>query len=161
MTNHRAAWVVGLAVILVVLAVLWTRSRHQTPAVMMMQRADRSVAIMATRALARREVIRRLQEGELSLVQAAAMFRDINNSPAWHPCDIRRIFPGNSGEEKLCRQVIVCARSQTQNEQFVAELERELVRLLAAGEIVLPAPTGGRAFDVSLPVEGERPQPGD
>jgi hypothetical protein len=50
-------------------------------------------------------VVERLLEGELSLVQAAAMFRRLNEHPPACRVDPRHC-PGKSEGERLCRQVL-------------------------------------------------------
>lgn len=104
-------------------------------------------AVSVQRSIAKDQVIGRLMAGELSLVEAAAWFRYLNDNPAEHPMDYRYHETGDSDEEKLCRQVIAWVRnrlqaesaSDSQIEVVVGRLERELdARLARDGRVELP-----------------------
>ena len=93
----------------------------------------------------RRAVMRELRQGRLSLVEAAAAFRDLNERPGVPPSPFRVLFPGASDEEKLCRQVISWARSEREEEttheaqERARRLEAELAAILKRrGAVRLP-----------------------
>jgi hypothetical protein len=84
--------------------------------------------------------------GELSLVQAAARFRQLNNDSPQHRVFLHQ-YPGNSDGEKLCRQVIEWADNRVRDwpltpdemEATLCPLRRELEALLEQkDEIALP-----------------------
>jgi hypothetical protein len=81
------------------------------------------------RVTAKGEVIRDLRGGRLTLAQAAARFRDVE--------DVRD--PGPREQERLCREVIRWAEADAQTESWTAgertrrRLESELAGLLARG----------------------------
>ena len=54
---------------------------------------------------ARNQVVDRLLEGELTLIQAAAWFRYLNENPPRLASDYRGQWPGDSDGEKLCRVI--------------------------------------------------------
>ena len=93
----------------------------------------------------RRAVMRELRQGRLSLVEAAAAFRDLNERPGTPRSPFRVLFPGATDEEKLCRQVISWARSERDDEPaYLAQaracrLEEELSAILKVyGSVRLP-----------------------
>ncbi len=82
--------------------------------------------------------------GQLSLVEAAAGFGNINDMPAEHAGDYRCAFPGASDGEILCHQVIawvsceLASRSRG-HDTLVARLKTELAdHLKQHGTVVLP-----------------------
>jgi hypothetical protein len=104
------------------------------------------VAIALKRGRAKAAVIARVRAGELTLFEAAAWFRWLNSEPASAPDAHWRLLPGASLDEKLCRQVICWAESETaaqgsvrEGETMADRLRAELARHLAEhGEVVLP-----------------------
>jgi hypothetical protein len=72
----------------------------------------RGDALVLKRMQDRKEVIRRLLAGQLTLRQAAVRFRHLNNTPAELAIDVRRSYPAPSEGESLCRQVISCAEAE-------------------------------------------------
>jgi hypothetical protein len=89
-------------------------------------------------------VIGRLVAGQLSLVQAAALFRQLDATPEDCPGPDRSAWSGRSEEEKLCRQVIHWARNEARHtsaepDALVARLGAELAEALARdGSVHLP-----------------------
>jgi hypothetical protein len=75
---------------------------------------------------ARRQVAADVIAGRLTLLEAAARFRDLNaETPAFEDCN--RIYPGNSPEERFCRLVIDQVESEMEEEpEQAAELRRRL-----------------------------------
>jgi hypothetical protein len=95
---------------------------------------------------AKSHVIEKLLAGELKLVEAAAWFRRLDAAPPAPPCVGWKRLPGNTPNEKLCRQVIGWTEAQLINRATKSEiaavtcrLEEELQRQLAAtGTVELP-----------------------
>jgi hypothetical protein len=102
--------------------------------------------VIARRVKARTAVTTQLRLGELNLFEAAAYFRDINAEPAGYPDYLSRSFPGDSVNEKTCRQVICWLSGQLAKRAPPSEvraverrLEEELARHIAEhGRVVLP-----------------------
>jgi hypothetical protein len=55
---------------------------------------------------AKRGVVRALRLGELSLFEAAARFGEINTQAPETMTFVRAMYPGDTDEERLCRQVL-------------------------------------------------------
>jgi hypothetical protein len=95
----------------------------------------------------RYQVSKNLQEGRLTLLQAAAIFRAIDAGvPAQHR-DLYPVYPGKSEGERLCRKVIDCLDVLFSDfeecpgplEALRARLTAELDALLESSDsIVLP-----------------------
>jgi hypothetical protein len=93
-------------------------------------------------------------EGHLPLPQAAATFRDLNaRPPAFNWEAFRQTYPGDSDDERHCREVIQFVRQGVQlrpdaDPAVVGRLEAELQGLLELGKFRLPGPDdvhpGGR-----------------
>jgi hypothetical protein len=90
-----------------------------------------------------------LADGRLTLVQAAAIFRDLDRERRVPPEieKLRPLFPGASDGERLCRQLIHIVKSGLELEaparvaEVVERLEAELQELLARdGNVRLPEP---------------------
>ena len=87
------------------------------------------------------QIINRLHAGELDLFEATAWFVFINREPAGYDDRGWQYLPGNSREEKRCRQVILWARShlthslpRSERDLFIEKLEALLsVRLSERG----------------------------
>ncbi len=97
------------------------------------------------RTTARQAVIDAVVAGRMDLLQAAARFRQLNESlPEVGRGLLRAFIPGASDEERLCRQVINCVRGPGVNrdgepyEPAAARLEAQLNNLLRRGELQLP-----------------------
>jgi hypothetical protein len=96
------------------------------------------------RYLAKVEVVARLVAGELDLFGAAAWFRDLNHEPPDYQEMGYLHMPGDSAEEKLCRQVIIwvkgwCHGLAREGELLLTKLEAALdSRLRRGGQIELP-----------------------
>jgi hypothetical protein len=88
--------------------------------------------IVDHRLRAKQQIIEEVLEDRLSLLEAAAGFRDLNRTPEDSPCQVGRKIPGNSDEERLCRQVISWAEGEARRktpdraDSLVARLEAEL-----------------------------------
>ena len=102
--------------------------------------APRTV-ISRERSRARGQVVDRLLEGKLTLLQAAAWFRYFDDHPAEFPGDFRRRFAGKGDGEKACRHLLVWVagrfRSGGMNSQQALQfrrLEDELNALCAKDE---------------------------
>jgi hypothetical protein len=95
---------------------------------------------------ARNQVIDDLLESRLTLLEAASRFRDLSHE--WPACDplLGVVYPGQTEEECLCRQVIAFTRavSPVGTEHWVRahSLEKELAQLLVQGPLRLEG-TGG------------------
>src|SRR5258708_6358236 len=63
-------------------------------------RLDRKTEVIVRRLGAKRDVTRQLLDGHLTLLEAAALFRQLNATPADCPCS-HEMMPGNSDGEKL------------------------------------------------------------
>jgi hypothetical protein len=102
--------------------------------------------VVAARLKEKERVVARLRDGELTLLEAAAWFRFLNDNPPEHPAVFRTRFPGRSDGEKACRQVIAWVKTtlfrtvpESQAASEVSRLEAELAALLAEHEhIELP-----------------------
>jgi hypothetical protein len=84
------------------------------------------------------EVIEELLRGKLTLLEAAAWFRFLNDNPPDYPARFREAFPGRSDGEKACRNVLQwlsatgCSKGeQKPNPDVLASLHAELDALLA------------------------------
>jgi hypothetical protein len=101
------------------------------------------VEIKQRRIQAKGQVVDRLLAGDLSLVQAAAWFRFLDDQPEDWPDDFRRRMPGRGDGDKACRQVISWVRIRltgrlvrSQGAAAVDRLENELNVLLAENDDV-------------------------
>jgi hypothetical protein len=59
----------------------------------------------------RQEVLRALRADSLSLIEAAARFGQVNREEPETMSYVREMYPGNSDEERVCRQVLAWARA--------------------------------------------------
>jgi hypothetical protein len=107
------------------------------------QKLERQNVVVAWRYKAKAEVINRLLADQLTFLQAAAWFKQLNSQPTDLP------FPsveGESGsqEEQACRQILLWLRNQfatLPNKQANERLQVELLRVLSQpGALVLPEP---------------------
>ena len=100
----------------------------------------RRQALVVERIAAKNRVTAELIGGRLTLLEAAARFRDLNDIPEDCPDPYRQAFSGDSDGEKLCRQVIawVAAELRGRSSPLVECLEAELQDLLGRGAIELP-----------------------
>jgi hypothetical protein len=100
--------------------------------------APAQVKVAERRAREKRQVIRELLRGELTLLEAAAWFRYLSDNPSECPCPFREQFPGRSDGEKACRHVIQwvratwdCQGNKSQDAAILARFQAELDALLA------------------------------
>jgi hypothetical protein len=107
--------------------------------------SEKTVTVMG-RLKVKRDVVKRLLEGELTLLEAGAWFRHVNDNPPDCPCEFRNFMRGDSDGEKVCRQVIAWVRGhlidalpESQVLLTVRKLEDELDALVAEhGTVELP-----------------------
>jgi hypothetical protein len=91
---------------------------------------------------ARTEVAEQAAAGELSLLEAAARFREVTFDDESYQGSLRKRYPGMSDDERLCRNVLsyVEASSSSGTREHLARLKAELNDLLKQpGGIRLPA----------------------
>lgn len=94
----------------------------------------------------RRDVTVQVLERKLSLVEAAARFLALSRGALDRPLDRVQTLPGDTLEEKLCRQVLLWAETHasefppSQGTTVLDDLHNELAALLRQGngKIVLP-----------------------
>jgi hypothetical protein len=103
---------------------------------------------MTLRYLAKQRLAREAAVGQRSLVEAAALFRELNRLPPRLDSSAM-CLPGQSEEEQLCIQVIAYVAKPENDwppatvEAAVARLEAELrTEKQRAGGVVLPSPAG-------------------
>ena len=108
---------------------------------------DRRNEVVSRRLDAKNVVVGQLLDGRMTLAEAAAWFKALNESPADCPAVAHGEFPGASEGERLCRQVIGWAQAEragqsaSQAEATNARLEEELQTLLGRdGTVHLPRP---------------------
>jgi len=94
---------------------------------------------------ARRRIARQVIAGRLPLLEAAAMFMDLNESHADFSQEaFRGMFHGSTDDERVCRQVIQFVRleltvnSAADDKLTVARLEQEVESLLHSDKLHLP-----------------------
>jgi hypothetical protein len=95
---------------------------------------------------AKTRAVEQLAAGEMTLFEAAAWFMHWNQNPPGFPLVHNRAFPGESPEEKVCRQVLSWAQAHmrrtmppSQAEEAICRLEAELADHIAThGRVILP-----------------------
>jgi hypothetical protein len=99
--------------------------------------------IARRRIRAKNKVVKQLLAGEMSLAEAAAWFRFVNDNPPEFRCDFRSTMPGRCDGEKACRQVISWVEGELPNRMPLSQadlvlcrLQGELDALLARGDRV-------------------------
>ena len=98
------------------------------------------------RATDKRRLAAEAIEGRLSLVDAAARFRDLNAAaPAFNRQAFCTAYPGGSDDERDCRAVLNFVRVELQGRRdadpaLAERLEAELHDLLGRGDFRLPEP---------------------
>jgi hypothetical protein len=100
-------------------------------------------------------------EGRLSLLEAAARFRDLNRE--WSTFQLeafRETWPGRSDDERYCRQIIYMVRAKLRDRPaeglaVVVRLQAELRHRLRRGDLRLPV----RASASSSPGAGQETAP--
>jgi hypothetical protein len=94
----------------------------------------RHFEIVNRRIRAKVMIVREVVAGQLSLLEAAAWFRDVNAADPDYAC-IQCLFPGKTEPERLCRQVLSWARGElndrptSQAETIQQALEEEFEKL--------------------------------
>lgn len=139
------AFLIGLGACVAAMAAFYPTgpARRSGNAISLVMEPGEAALVVQQRMKAKTKVVERLVAGELTLVQAAAWFRQLNDTPWEHRCDYRRQWPGNSDGEKLCRQVIAWTRSdlqfrmpESQASALLCQLEGELEMILAERDTV-------------------------
>jgi len=111
------------------------------------------MTMVSRRVAAREQIVRALIRDEITLPEAAAYFRRLDQfrHPSL-PSSFSR-YPGDSEEERVCRQVIRYAAVQfpeaPRRDEIVARLEYELAEQLCGGGVRLPDSTAGQRFAAS------------
>lgn len=103
----------------------------------------RELDVIAARMEARAKLIARLGAGELTLLETAARFDELNRTPEDMPDRGWRMLEGRCDGERLCRQVLVWAEtrleSEPRREEKLRAWEAELAAHIARhGRVVLP-----------------------
>jgi hypothetical protein len=92
----------------------------------------------------RETIAQRLQNAEIGLFEAAACYRAMDRAmPHFHWQSFRRLLPGNSDEERHCREAIRAIRqysreASAERERRVSQLEAELRQHLERNTLWLP-----------------------
>jgi hypothetical protein len=109
------------------------------------QRLDAQDGLADRRLALRGEVVRQLIAGELTLPEAAARFKQLNEQMAARRDYFRERYPSLSAEEAACRQVILWAEVELRHTaperaaEVVRRLEAELEgHLQCDGKVELP-----------------------
>jgi hypothetical protein len=95
-------------------------------------RLDEAMRLIVRREEAKMGVVRDLLAGRLTLRQAAALFRDLDQGPpAFNWEEFRRAYPCDTDEERHCREVIDCVRgvlpaNSPESEAIARRFEAEL-----------------------------------
>jgi hypothetical protein len=102
---------------------------------------------------ARQAVVDELLAGRLTLLEAAARYRDLDEKePGFNWEHFRLYYDCGSDEERFCRQVIDFVRAHFEDPEraaaAAAPLEGELCEHLQRGALRLPAPAAGGAVPV-------------
>jgi hypothetical protein len=113
-----------------------------------------AVMRMVSRGVAAREqIVGSLIREEITLPEAAAYFRRLDQFRHGRLPSSFSHYPGDSDEERVCRQVIRYTAVQfpegPQRDEVVARLEYELAEELCGGGVRLPDSTPGRRFAAS------------
>ena len=107
------------------------------------EQLDRQSAGVLRRLHAKQEVIEALKDGQLTLLEAAARFRDLDHTePPVPPELFRLLFRYPSDAERWCRQVIGFLENRNSFAEgptsLAWEMESELCRHLEQGTLELP-----------------------
>jgi hypothetical protein len=113
------------------------------------ERLDHQLDAIRRREVARGALGQELAEGRLGLLEAAARSRDLDRAAPYFQWDeFRRGYPGDSDDERHCREVIELLRSRKSppgaapTEEQARSLEGELRDRLSRGSLRLPASDG-------------------
>lgn len=105
---------------------------------------DVRLAEAARKIEAKRQTVRALAAGQLSLLEAAARFRELDRKDPHFPWPVfRRHYPYPTDEERHCRAVIATAESEfwpvsSEAATLVARLNAELAEHRKEGRLRLP-----------------------
>jgi hypothetical protein len=107
------------------------------------EKLDALLANLRRHRAAEQDIIKDLAARRLTLLTAAARFRDLYRSQSESQWKVfRKVNPGNSDGERFCRLVIRCAECYLRDgdglDAVVASLERELQDHLKHGTLRLP-----------------------
>jgi hypothetical protein len=104
---------------------------------------DERCRMITQRVRMKEAIAQQVADGELGLLEAAALFRSLRASGSMCPDNSWREMPGNSEGEKMCRQVIYWVASDLTGSprefelpDIQGRLERELEALLARDGVV-------------------------
>jgi hypothetical protein len=129
----RPGWIRGLGL-------QWEDAHHTE--VQCLRQAEQESVVRCTRWRAKVRTIDQLFAGNLTLFEAAEWFGAINATPADFPDLTWQTMPGQSDDEKLCRQVIFWCRSRLDHTLLsspvhvrVKELEEDLEGSLAPNRL--------------------------
>jgi hypothetical protein len=108
---------------------------------------ERRLHVVPLRTKAKGRVIEQLAAGRITLFEAAAWFRWLNENPPDCLGESTDGWPGSSPDEKVCRQVLAYVRlekrrvgADSQAEELADVLEMELANAVARkGGLVLPS----------------------
>lgn len=133
-STGRGAVVLFVVAILVVGGIWWHRPReatieHPPSGIKILAPASRSSRMALQRIENKMRIIQNLLDGELTLLEAAAWFRFLNENPPEHRVDISNFWPGASDGEKACRQVIGFARAKLVQTTSASDADATLARL--------------------------------
>jgi hypothetical protein len=113
------------------------------------RRLDEQLRVASCRSTEEERLAQDVAAGRLGLVEAAGRFRDLAaEDPVLNPEAFRRTYPGDTDEERYCRQVIrfvqLSLGEQPGADPAVAgRLEAELQDRLRRGGLRLPGPARG------------------
>jgi hypothetical protein len=93
------------------------------------QKLQRRGEVSARRIEVKRGIVDQMLRSELTLFEAAAWFRYLNENPADCQDDYRKAWPGRSDGEKLCRQVINWVYTELYHQISPSRAEEERDRL--------------------------------
>jgi hypothetical protein len=106
---------------------------------------DRQMSAVIRRLERKDRLVRALLGGRLTLLEAAALFRALNQAaPAFYWGEYRKRHVAESDEERHCREVINCVyihlrpKDPAKAKEVPAGLGRELAEHLSAGPLRLP-----------------------
>jgi hypothetical protein len=145
----RVSLLAGLAACCATLAVSWTDDSRPSAAPdggPDSQAPDESCRDVLRRVLEKEGLVGEVIEGRLSLTEAAAHFRDLDEQPppfGWR--QFHELYPGASDDERHCRMVIAMVSAEVHARPgsdlaVVDRLETELQDLVGRGDIRLPRP---------------------
>jgi hypothetical protein len=110
------------------------------------EKLDSQLQEVSRRLYGKEHVAAEVARGRLTLLEAAARFRDLNAElPGFQREQFRSVYPGRSDDERHCWQVIRFVRTELQDvpnavPRVVGRLEAELQARVDRGDLRLPEP---------------------